>query len=83
MASGEPALGDELLEIRGSCRSRIELVMVVRSLPVRWPISSAVRVSSVAIRAKAMRGFDRIEIFALNILDERDFEQAVVGNFSD
>ena len=52
--------------------------IVERSLPVRCPISSAVRFSSWPSRSKAMAGFDRVEVFALNIFDQRDFEQPIV-----
>src|ERR1039457_1799338 len=37
----------------GSCSSRVKLLMVVRSFPVRRPMSSAVNASSVPMRARA------------------------------
>ena len=57
--------------------------MVVRSLPVRWPICSGESREFAAEPVEGVGGFDRVQVLALDVLDEGDFEQAVVGDFPD
>ena len=57
--------------------------MVVRSLPVRWPICSAVRLSSLRQALEGDGRLDGVEVFALDVLDQGDFEEAVVGDVLD
>ena len=56
-------------------------MMVVRSLPVRWPISSGLRCKFAAEAVEGRGRFDGVQILALDVLDEGDFEQALVGDF--
>ena len=56
---------------------------VVRSLPVRRPMVSAFRLSSAAHAGEGAGGLHRVEIFALDVLNQRDLEQAILGDFAD
>ena len=84
MSHGKAMFGQEQLNFSGQAsRSRRALVMEVRSLPVRWPISSCDRPSSRPQAFIGMSGFDRVEVFALDILDQRQFQQQRIGDFLD
>ena len=54
------------------------LVIVVRSLPVRAAISSWLRFISRTQAVQGLRGFDGIQILALDVFDQCDFEDPVV-----
>ncbi len=74
----------------GSFSRRRKLVMVERSLPVRSATWSWRELVLVYEPGEGDRGFDRVEVFALDVLDQGEFEQAVLldgadegGNFGE
>ncbi len=54
--------------------------MEVRSLPVRRPISSCDKPKLAMQPLISMRGFNGIEVLALDVLDQRQFEHPRFGN---
>ena len=53
-------------------------VIVVRSLPVRAGDLLVAQVHFACAAVQRLRRLHRIQVFALDVLDERDFEDAVV-----
>ena len=52
---------------------------MVRSFPVRSPICFVAQIMFASKTVQRMGDFDRIQVFALDVLDECDFQQAVLG----
>ena len=81
MAGREPALGDELLEVAG----KLEQAEEVRDGGAVFAGAMAdLVVAEVKFACEAFEsqgGFDGVEVLALDVLDEGDFEEAVVGEF--
>ena len=81
VAGGEAALGDELLQIRRQLEQAHEIddggAVFAGALADLLGAESAVRGPG---GRKRYGGFDRVEILALDVLDQRDFEQAVIGD---
>ena len=66
-----------------SSRSRSVLATVERARPTRAAICSGLKPNSSISRRKPSGGLDRVEVLALQVLDERDLELGLIVELAD
>jgi hypothetical protein len=83
MAHGEALFGDELLHLEGKAE-QAQHVRDSRSILAGALGDLLVREAEFAVKAlESVSNFDGIEVLALDVLNEGDFHEAVVGEFLD
>jgi len=83
VALGESALGNELLQVRGELEeaNEVEDRRAILAGAVADLLGGEIQFLAQAVEGDG--GFDSVEVLALDILDERDLEKAIVGDVPD
>ena len=83
VALADPPLGDGVLDARSSSSRRRVFATVDRARPTRVASSSWLNAELVDQLAVGVRLLDRVEVRALEVLDERQLELLAIGELAD